>query len=170
MWEDKFIEQLIENKILNNDEELPELLKKHKIDKNATKGFSVNMVNEEDEQNINTDEISNYFTKFLILINLLFRISYVNPFDFKLGYKKVILKIFEIFTIQLFDLDNKKSLFSVENIKEQIIFFVIFFIWLICFISLFIFMKRNKIKVTFENNRIKYSYPILLGVIYNNLV
>ena len=96
---------------------------------------------------------------------------YLNKFNFELGYKKIMLTIYKMLTLQLFDfVDQKKNtLFSLENLTEQIIFFSMVVVWIFSFIVFIIMTKKYSIKRSISNSRIIYECPSISKVNYYNL-
>lgn len=174
IWRGKFKSMMKDEGIIKNENEFPKFLKDNKLENFVNSSgyadsfkysFNTYADNEENSSERSTDSV--YFTKFLIAMNLIFRVSYVYRYSFDVGYKKYFNTIFKFMVLQLVEFDSEQNyLFTIPNETDQIIFFSTVFIWLLCFIYFYILVRQYSVKreIHLETFSIKYNYkPISVG-------
>ena len=72
---------------------------------------------------------SSFFTKFLILADLIFRISNVYKYIYKTAYKGIVVTLFNVFTIKLSQIDMKDMLFKIDKSHLELSVAIITGLW-----------------------------------------
>jgi hypothetical protein len=174
LWRGKFKSMMKEEGIITNENEFPKFLKDNNLEHFVNQSgyidtfkYSFNVYVDNDDQTSERVADSVYFTKFLIAMNLIFRVSYVYKYSFDLGYKKYFNTIFKILVLQLVEFNSSENyLFTIPSETDQILFFSTVFIWLLSFIFFYILVRKYSVKrqIHLETFSIKYDYrPISVG-------
>ena len=120
------------------------------------------------EKTINIQE-SSFFTKYLLFVDLIFRVSNIYKYNYNTGFTQYLLTIYNLLTIKFSTSIDTKELVKIGATQSEydIITLGIVGVWLINFILLVVLNNKYKLTKKIENNTLIHESERAGAVIFN---